>query len=398
MSHHRGTSEPEADELTLTRALGDELSPRGAPAPEALTARVLTGLRTPTGPSRPVAGPARWRGRRPALWLLPVAAAATSAMVLTGVVPGLPDDPEDPPSPAARGTQGDDPSDPSTAVRLDARSVLLAAATRARSRPGNAPAAQRYAYTRVLETIDQVNMDRTSSWDRETLDYWLPVDGRRNGWIRGVRRVSSTSPAGHPGYPSGLFDAFDPCPGPADSDPVDVPLTYCPGPGYVADFPTDPDGALAFLKQGRRWNDWYPFSDRPGDTAEDHFVIGNLTELYKAHHLPPGGWAAVYEALAGLPEATLADGVKTAGGRTGVAVVMEYAVFEREDDSFKGRYEFVFDPSTYDLIGINDIEEGDAESTPLIITRTEVQRSAVVDAPGLYPDGTKVTKIEGRRK
>jgi hypothetical protein len=169
-------------------------------------------------------------------------------------------------------------------------------------------------------------------------EYWISVDGTRASYSRG----------GFTAYFLGCKDRVavgpDGQPEPRDPNPC------TPKPGLRTDLPTTVEGMRQLI------------------------ASRGLTQLMldiflqpKPNLLPPTTEAALFEALAESPEATLVQPVVDAAGRQGVAVTWNHA---------GSTLRLVFDPSTHEYRAIQIISPG--KTTPEM--EDCVVRYEIVDA------------------
>jgi hypothetical protein len=285
--------------------------------------------------------------------------------------------------------------DDSTVVELTSRDVLLTAASKARSRADDVPDPDAFVYTRMLETGVSVSGDSTLEPFEFAAESWLSVDGTRDG-LDTINGNLVDQP--------GCAEASSDC---------------SPTPAYVDDVPTDPDELLSYLRE-----EIDPYATDP---AADPYIVfdGAVSFLYQKD-VSPQVQAAMYELMADMPELEAIPRVKAADGRTGVGIGLTYhfvdavvaadegesgigAMLQRDErlreqgkDDVRRRTELVFDPETYELIGMRtvaldheDWHDGSVGSAPTIDVRPgtvlnsrALLERAVVAEPRLRPDGS----------
>lgn len=362
------------DELTALRVARDGFGPyRDGPSP-AVAERVLDRTRS---------GSRRWPGRRTALrlpgrsarWLLPVAAAAAVGSLVVGIGLQFRDGPVG--SVAV-------PAAPERPASLDGRTVLRAAADRARSQTLPSPDPAGFVYTRETGTSPR--------------EVWLPVDGKRPGLVLA------------PGARPSREDLTVCAGGPA----VEVSSQDCAGPGYLTDIPADRAGALAALQEIRNiWN--WGFTCRRGedessticgDTATDAELLERAGYLLGYRMLPPASRAAVLEALSEIRGLQVWPELVTIAGRRGIGVFVETPSAGAGTPDEVEVSTLVLDPTTYDPIGLRSelrsapvAAGGQVLSSPAPNASSGVvystvdslfEPSSVVERHGLRPDGSTV--------
>jgi len=327
------------NDLDLIRDIGRELDPDPVTPPPRMRARFMTAI---SHPRRPRLITAR---RTP--WLV-AAAVTTAAIVGVAVLGSGAPEPETVPGGAAE-------------VALDGRQVLLAAATRARSERAPAPDPGAFIYTRQHHRGLSTSVHRPPRVEESDVETWWSVDGTGGVMMSGL--VGSDV----------AVMLVAPC---ADQRKT------CWDPGYVTDLPTDPAEMLAYLTPG-------PVTDI-NDPAT---VFDSAWDLLQGRMVPPEARAAIFEALATLPEHEVITDVETATGDTGTAVGYTYRGETPGTPVY--RSEMVFDPETYELIGsrwVNvrgsqelGIPPGSATLNVAIIEQTVVPELRV------RPDGSRNT-------
>jgi RNA polymerase sigma-70 factor (ECF subfamily) len=246
-------------------------------------------------------------------------------------------------------------------VALDGKQVLLAAASRARSEPTLVPDPDAFIYTRERHKGWSTSVHRRPHVEESDVETWWSVDGTGGvmvaGWI-----------------------------GPDVADMMVAPCadqrTTCWDPGYVTDLPTDPAEMLAYLTPdpAMEWN-------------EPATVFDSAWDLLQERMVPPEARAAIFEALATLPEHEVITGVETATGEIGTAVGYNWRSEPEAAPAY--RSELVFDPETHALIGSRWVDvKGDQElgippgSATLNVAIIE---QAVVPELRVRPDGSRNT-------
>jgi hypothetical protein len=217
----------------------------------------------------------------------------------------------------------------------EARSILLAAAATAQSEPFVPPDPAAFVYTRTKEE------GRGFSTTREA---WLSVDGTRPGAL---------TPSGSTGL-------------------VEIPAVDA-RPAYGADLPT-----TAAAMRDHLYRD---SAERDSAHSADYTAFQEGMALAQETLLPPAVRAALFEAMARIPDVELVRGAENVAGRRGVAVAF------REGGH---RDELLFDPVTHQVIGRRSVWLGrPARLVPDTVEfSAAVLESGVVDRVRLRPDGS----------
>jgi hypothetical protein len=340
------------NDLDLIRDLGPELDPEPTMPPPRMRARFLTAIAHPQR-----SGGTTARHRVP--WQV-AAAAATAALVAFGVVRSQ--------APEPPGTQPDTVVE----VELTGRQLLLAAASSARSQTEQTPDPDAFVYTREHRR-DLVFRGPRITWPWQSAEpRWMYEEYEEEWWwsVDGTGGVLSSS-AGGPAMTQMVVEA---CRERQQRCPRD--------PGYVTDLPTDPDKLLEYLSRD-------PMTGEQGE-PRDGMVIQNAWLLLNHRMVPPEIRAAIFEALAELPQHDVTTGVETATGDLGTAVGYTW-------DGTDGdiRDELVFDPETNDLIGWRWVNvSGDKKRgipPESVRFNVAVVEQAVVPEMRLRPDGSRNT-------
>jgi hypothetical protein len=264
-------------------------------------------------------------------------------------------------------------------------------------RPVPDPRPHQWVYTKEL----RVEYGSRKPWTHE---HWIRVDGRKFIYSASDRRVARTSKVRRErmDFPSSVSARWPRCP-PGKREQLELERVR-PAAGLAAFFPnpaavpTDPDGLLAAV---------YQLVEDPacapilvGDTVQDRafMLIDGMLQTV----LPPEVRAALYRALAKIPEVTVAQGATDAAGRRGVAMARAAAI-EGPGSSDWLRLEIILDNDTYHYLGARHIVTRD-HFTPNVGPRSKgtwfrkgqvlVSRAqlalAVVDAPCQRPGETTV--------
>jgi hypothetical protein len=327
------------NDLDLIRDIGRELVPDPVTPPPRMRARFMTAISHPRRP--------RLITARRAPWL--VAAAVTTAAVVGVAVlrSGVPE-PE-----TVRGGAAE--------VTLDGRQVLLAAATRARSEPAPVHDPDAFIYTRERHRGLSTSVRRPPHVEESDVETWWSVDGTGGVVMSGLWG------------PDVAVMLVGPC---ADERKT------CWDPGYVTDLPTDPAEMLAYLTPG-------PVTDI-NDPAT---VFDSAWDLLQGRMVPPDARAAIFEALATLPEHEVITDVETATGDTGTAVGYTYRGETPNLPAY--RNELVFDPETYELIGSRWVNVKGSQQLGIppgtATLNVAILEQAVVPELRVRPDGSRNT-------
>ncbi|MFI6812555.1 CU044_5270 family protein [Nonomuraea sp. NPDC050328] len=277
-------------------------------------------------PAEPRRAPAR--GRRGWALGLAVAAAAATAVVVTGGLPGG-TAPQPVPTAASGGTAT--PSGPPAPVELSARDVLLVAATSAEKQP---PASGTYWHTEFLQ--------RTLY--RASAGYLVAEETRIRTWVSARGHWSVTQPLGVQPASEADRAKWQEAGAPTEIE-VAVPgkgtitLSTAPGkpsPGHAAGeeifwlgrnvtmadlraLPDDPDGLKKWLLRYYAGHDTE--SDRP--MGQDAWLFQTTAGLITDMPVSARVRAAAFRMLAALPSVTATGQVTDARGRAGTAVAIE---------------------------------------------------------------------------
>lgn len=138
---------------------------------------------------------------------------------------------------------------------------------------------------------------------------------------------------------------------------------------YLTTLPTDPDELLKLFYA----DDSGSYEVRPDDVAFDH--MGSMLEM---NPVPPKLGAAIYQAMAKIPNVTLIKDETDAIGRHGVAIAYT---------SDNRRIEWIFDKRTYELLGSRAVSTADGPHAKKgdVDTITAITTRGVVDKPGQQP-------------
>jgi hypothetical protein len=277
---------------------------------------------------------------------------------------------------------------PANAAELANRAATAAAAG---SVPDPRP--HQWVYTKELTVESAVGKPYTHEW-------WIRVDGRKYAQPTSDRR------AAHPKkviktraqFPTSQWSRCPP--GKREQLARIRPAVglgrFFPNPAAV---PTDPDGLLAAVYQLVEDPACIPtHGDFYGDNVQDRAfkLIGAL--LYTVQ--PAEVRAALYRALAKIPEVTVAHGATDAAGRRGVAFTRAASI-EAPGSSGWLRLEIILDNDTYHYLGeryivtrdhftpnVGPRSKGTWSRTGQVVLSTAQLALAVVDAPCQRPGET----------
>ncbi|GAA3635776.1 CU044_5270 family protein [Lentzea roselyniae] len=278
------------DEIQLIRSMVAETELPNSDDLSPVRERLIAAARAETGPAV-----ARRRGRRFTLVGAVAIAAAIAAVVVLAPFGG--------PAPSA-----------------EAAGVLRRAADVVRGLQEAAPRADQFVYTKT-EHPDGVR------------EAWQSVDGTRDGM---VQNDPSEEPAWLPGCRDGKAQATK------GGRPVPGRFTDCtPEPAYRPDMPTDVAAMLVFLNRNG-------LDDLDRSSANDRPVNGeDVAYLLRENYLSPQSRAALFEALALVPDLTLEQDERDAAGRRGVKISWP-------DTDDHGGGDLILDPETYTVLGSED--------------------------------------------
>ncbi|MFD8940400.1 CU044_5270 family protein, partial [Streptomyces sp. NPDC059578] len=129
--------------------------------------------------------------------------------------------------------------------------------------------------------------------------------------------------------------------------------------------PTDPDAMLKWL-----------YKNKQGDNQKDEQVFTFVGDLVRESLVPPAQAAALYRAVAKVPDVEVVKDVKDAAGRTGIAVV--------RDEGDSAQRQLIFDPKTKQYLGervvttedhaASGLKKGDVQGTAAVLDRQVVDK------------------------
>jgi hypothetical protein len=250
------------------------------------------------------------------------------------------------------------------------------------------PKPHQWVYTKELRVED-------GSGKPFTIELWDRVDGKKFARSTNDRRVARAPKVRKErmDFPSFQKAVFPRCPDKPARIPPAVGLGHWfPDPAAV---PTDPDGLLAAVYQLVEDPACSPIP--VGDTVQDRafMLIDGMLQTVQ----PAEVRAALYQALAKIPEVTVVQGATDAAGRRGVAFSRAAAI-EGPGSSGWLRLEIILDSDTYRYLGARHVvtrnhhipNVGGPRGTRFRTGQVLVSRAqlvlAVVDAPCQRPGET----------
>ncbi|MFJ1766923.1 CU044_5270 family protein [Amycolatopsis sp. NPDC088138] len=199
-------------------------------------------------------------------------------------------------------------------ANADPVKVLTEAAGAALTEPATAPRPDQFLYV------------KTEYPGHQTREVWFSVDGTRDGLV-GDTKI--------PGCRDGKAPVYG-----ANDPKLEGTLEDCvPSPAYRADLPTTADAMLDYLLAH--------YSGKKGDTN----ALGkDVINLVVERALPPGAYAALFEAAAKVPGLEALDHVTDGAGRPGVGITWPVPGGSSPDAK---PLVFVFDAATHRYLGTN---------------------------------------------
>ncbi|MGD0554976.1 MAG: CU044_5270 family protein [Streptosporangiaceae bacterium] len=283
--------------------------------------------------STPDTGRHATRPRRRRRIILPVVAGAAAAGLAAGLI--IAAQPGARPAPAV-GVEN---------AQLTARQVLDNAATAALARPDVTPRSDQFFYVK-LKITGSGSSDGISQ-------YWLSIDGERNG----LQEVGSSGSSVQPGCVDGRTKVDTAAKGPGYQGPSSVSCTAIPA--YLPDLPTSPGALLSYLERTQGVG-----LGKPGLPA--NALINSLGKevdaLFTSDWLSPAQQAALYRLVAQTPGTTLVRHVTDVDGRPGVGVQWIYQGLATV---------LIFDAKTYAYLGSTE-QDGDGTDSGGALLKTGV--------------------------
>jgi hypothetical protein len=244
------------------------------------------------------------------------------------------------------------------AASAEAAEILNRAASTAKQAPTDVPRPEQFIFIESRLWYPAPGSRSGTGLTRS----WHSVDGTRDGLVW-------TELPGRDGQSQtvvpGCRDGHAPEWGEDGTLRQDKTRACQPDPAYLPDLPVTPKSVLSYLTT----------TASPDGSGETRAFV-NAGTLLQTRYLAPQSRAAVFEAVALIPDVTALHDVTDAAGRPGIAVV----------STVRGlRHEMLFDPQTYQFLGWQlEPDTGGSESA-LQARREAVLRIAVVDAPGQLP-------------
>ncbi|MFG2003261.1 CU044_5270 family protein [Spirillospora sp. NPDC048911] len=207
---------------------------------------------------------------------------------------------------------------------------ILDRAAGAAAKPGAGPRPDQYVYTDATQRRHRLPANGSGPVRVEFTFHtrsWQSVSGKRPGLFiasgddKVTRWICEAAMPKVTKEPKKLFEV----------DPDKVPGDCRNDPAFRKDLPTDAKAMRAWLYQHSQ-----------GGNPPDVQVFHTVGETLGHHRASPAAMAAIFQATKTLPGVTLTRGQVTLGARKGIAI----------GQSWRGiRYELVFEPTTYQLIG-----------------------------------------------
>jgi hypothetical protein len=320
------------NDLKVLHELGTELDPPTAEPPDRLRGRVLSGFdRASRGhPHRGLSFPRfGWR----------LAVTGGLAVALAG---GL----------IAAQTLSIGDHAPET--NAEAAEILQNAALTAQEQPDVAARPDQFVYVESMTAyaVTAVAGGKTTTTIVPRLRrIWLSVDGTGNGVLRERPQAG------------GSWEE-SPLPGCRDGKWVEIKGFQSGGcepmPAYLGDLPTDTDAMYKYL-----------YDNSHGDNPADVQAFITVGDLIRENYVRPQAMAAMFNAAARIPGATVIRDAVDAAGRHGVAVAQTWQ---------GARSELIFDAKTYAYLGERTVtDKGDVGGGAARL------RIAIVDRAGEMP-------------
>lgn len=264
---------------------------------------------------------------------LPLVAGAAAAGLVAGVIIAAQPGARPAPSPGVENAQ------------LTARQVLDNAAAAALNQPDITPRPDQFFYVK-LKITGSGSSDGISQ-------YWLSIDGKRNG----LQEVGSSGSSVQEGCVDGQQKVDTAAKGPGYQGPSSVTCTAIPA--YLPDMPTSPGTLLSYLERTQGVG-----VGKPGLPA--NALINSLGKeidgLFTNDWLSAAQQAALYRLVAQTPGTTLVRHVTDVDGRPGVGVQWIYQGLATV---------LVFDARTYAFLGMTG-QDGDGTDSGMALLKTGV--------------------------
>lgn len=138
---------------------------------------------------------------------------------------------------------------------------------------------------------------------------------------------------------------------------------------WLASLPADPDELLAHLSR---------FASPVDGQTSDQAMFDLIGSIVSEQLVPPGTTAALYRAVTRIDGVEVDRGATDALGRRGIGI-------SRADERFRTRTTWVFDPTTYELLGTRWFFTHADGSPDTLFGAVAVLETAVVDRAGDVP-------------
>jgi hypothetical protein len=181
---------------------------------------------------------------------------------------------------------------------------------------------------------------------------WVSASGARRGMTRSQPRSRPL-----PGHPTGPWHTVRPAKAPHM-------------PAYLPAVPTSAEAMVRYLYQN-------PY----GKTLSDQEAFVAAGDLIRHQYLRPAAQAAVFEAVARIPEVKVVHGAVTVDGTRGIAVQRIFQGFS---------YQMIFNSRTYAFIGERQVVAGAPHlmlKPGTVMYASTLLRIAIVDHAGQLPAG-----------
>jgi hypothetical protein len=331
------------DDLTVLKAVGATLDLANDEPPSALRHRVVAGFSQPA--------PRRHRLRMPSLGWSVAATAGLAAALAVALIAGN-----------TGGPGSRSPDDRNGAVPAGASDILLRAAQTARADPTTPPRPDQFVYVESIDAYQgsEVTPDGQQRFfpiQPKLRRVWLSADGTRDGLLR-ESAAPGQPPARDiiperllPGCRNGREAVLG-----TDAKVVPGRTRPCvPRPAYRPDLPTDAEGMLRYLREGK-------------GGRSDKDLFDKIADLLGESYLSPPQRAAVFEAASRLSGVVVVPDVADIAGRHGIAVAWTLHYPDPEVTPAQpsagqprpvAQAQLMFDPVTYAYLGDRTVVTAD---------------------------------------
>lgn len=203
--------------------------------------------------------------------------------------------------------------------------------------------------------------------DRNRGTSWISADGKKDSWSK----VDSLRPLPHPG--GGTIPKENNIPGYSGWYQNQGKCVRQPNLDYdtytsLKELPDDAAGMRAFLER------WHPADDPDSDAWSNLLhLLGSPGDRSLGPDYAPGPQrVALLRAAATLPDVIVTESVTDLAGRKGIGI-------GKVDDGV--RRDIIFDPTTYELLGTQDIVVDANYDEPILSSYAELEVSVVDKAP-----------------